>query len=188
MSVLRAEGVGTCTVAGPEMWASVHRLDRDEPMRRARLANSARLCLRCPIFAACDALARTDEGRKIAVEEVLAGRIPPDPRPLPRPLPGPGVCSVPGCGRRHERRGYCPAHLKRVQKYGEPLTNRPIMVHRIPIDDVERAAADGVPMDDVLTGMGVSARSVVRAFRRADRTPPAEYVDRMRADRREATR
>lgn len=38
------------------------------------------------------------------------------------------VCSVPECGRKHWGRGFCQGHLTRVQRYGDPQVDRPLMV------------------------------------------------------------
>lgn len=36
------------------------------------------------------------------------------------------MCLVEGCDRRAEKRGYCPAHYKRVLKHGHPQSDIPI--------------------------------------------------------------
>lgn len=36
------------------------------------------------------------------------------------------MCQVPDCDRVAEKRGYCPAHYKRVLKHGNPLPAEPI--------------------------------------------------------------
>lgn len=34
------------------------------------------------------------------------------------------ICSIPGCGKRHEAKGYCKAHYKRFCKHGDPFGGR----------------------------------------------------------------
>lgn len=31
------------------------------------------------------------------------------------------ICTIPGCGKNHRAHGYCNGHLRRWQKYGDPL-------------------------------------------------------------------
>lgn len=35
------------------------------------------------------------------------------------------ICTIPGCGKRHEARGYCPAHYYRLKEHGDPLGGAP---------------------------------------------------------------
>lgn len=33
------------------------------------------------------------------------------------------ICTIPGCGKTHEARGYCATHYKRWQMHGDPMAN-----------------------------------------------------------------
>lgn len=38
------------------------------------------------------------------------------------------ICTVNGCGRKYATKGFCSAHYKRYQKYGNPLSEKPLKI------------------------------------------------------------
>jgi 5-methylcytosine-specific restriction endonuclease McrA len=38
------------------------------------------------------------------------------------------ICSVEGCGNKHKGKGYCEKHLRRFNKYGNPLDGKPFKI------------------------------------------------------------
>lgn len=40
------------------------------------------------------------------------------------------LCSVEGCGRKHQAKGYCQSHYMRLWTNGDPATSHPLLDHR----------------------------------------------------------
>jgi len=56
------------------------------------------------------------------------------------------ICSVDGCGKPHEARGWCRLHYQRWQKHGTPLADVPVAVKGAPFKFLTEAA---IPYDKI---------------------------------------
>lgn len=150
-----------CT-ANPRMWDGWHPDDTTVEARSDRLARAQAACRTCPALAHCTDWAATipDPQRTL----VTAGRPPAEPSGR--------RCSVVGCGRRHQARGYCGPHLSRVRKHGDPQAHIPIGNRHTTIARAEEALARGLTPLQATADLGLTGSAVRSAYYRSHRAVP----------------
>ena len=81
-------------------------------------------------------------------------------------------CSVPGCERPHQARGFCQMHYRRVLRYGDPLV---VQAHGGDLNRAKTHCKRGHSLSGDNVRVNTNGRRVCRACQRArDRQYRAE--------------
>jgi hypothetical protein len=92
-----------------------------------------------------------------------------------------GVCSIDGCGRQHEARGWCKSHYLRWYSFGDPVRTRPTALDRLMARSMYMATERSAEIGDCLVWLGGASPlgyGHIRVHGRVELTHRAAWVAR----------